>query len=140
MKRTVQEEVCLMVKEWAKNGLIKRKTMFLFIGTSIPVLEKTGHNVRNGKCVYTISDYVCYLIEVLIDSDEALNVLAYLRVTDKTLYNDVLDLLVAKDLVTLTKSKLELLESKNLEKVEKLLRTKLDKQIKAKSNETQNNV
>ena len=140
MKRTVQEEVNLIIREWYKNGLIKRKTMFNFISTTMPMLEQIKVNSKNGKCVCSISDYLCYFIEVLNDKEVAVNVLAHLRVSNKAVYNEVIDLLTIKDLVILTKSKQEILESKNLDKVKKSLRTKLDKQTKAISQETQNNV
>jgi len=140
MKRTVQEEVNLIIREWYKNGLIKRKTMFNFISTTMPMLEQIKVNSKNGKCVCSISDYLCYFIEVLNDKEAAVNVLAHLRASNKAVYNEVIDLLTIKDLVILTKSKPEILESKNLDKVKKSLRTKLDKQTKAISQETQNNV
>jgi len=140
MKRTVQEVVNLIIREWYKNGLIKRKTMFNFISTTMPMLEQIKVNSKNGKCVCSISDYLCYFIEVLNDKEAAVNVLAHLRASNKAVYNEVIDLLTIKDLVILTKSKPEILESKNLDKVKKSLRTKLDKQTKAISQETQNNV
>ena len=139
-RRTVEEDVNLLVREWAKNGLITKKVMFQFISTSIPMLEKTQFNSRNGNYVSSVPDYVCYLIEVLIGYENAVAVLAYLRSTDKTLYDEVVELLTVKDLVSLTKTKSDVLESKNLDKVAKVLRSKLDKQIKLASQEIQNNI
>ena len=115
------------VIDWCKKGFIKRRKMYDYIGVTIPTLEQTGVNPRNGRYVSTLADYLCYLIQVM---PNAVEVLADLKQNNFQLYKDIVELLEVEDLIKLTSSDEDLLNSKNLEKVEKSLRNKLNKQIK----------
>lgn len=120
--RNVEEEVCYIVRDWCKKGLIKKGVMLKLISLSSALSLMNKQSVIDNYVV--TADYVRYLVP---KCPNYFVILADLKSTNEELYKEVIFASNLKELAQFVDVKS--LNNKNDNKSIKILRQKIDREV-----------